>query len=93
MWKATYFSWVSFVVSVTIVASVVIVVVVVVLEFSVVVSQCMRLPLLKRRLDELLLLNYMFLHCLPLNHLPLLKARVQPHGCRVIVCHHYKTHV
>jgi hypothetical protein len=33
----------------------------------------MRLPLLNRRLDKLLLLNCLFLCCLPLNQLPLLR--------------------
>jgi hypothetical protein len=64
MLKETNFSWfwifwVSFATGVVVVV--------------VVVSQCMRLPLLKRRLDEFLLLNCLLLHCLPLNQLPLLR--------------------
>jgi hypothetical protein len=68
-------SWVSFVVGVVIASVVVVIVVVAVtaLELLVVVFQCMRLPLLKRRLDELLLFNCMPLRCLPLNQLPMLR--------------------
>lgn len=73
-------SWVSFhadvvvgggvsviVVGVNVVVMVVVVVAIVALEFLVVVFQCMRLPLLKKRLDKLLLLNYLLLCCLLLN--------------------------
>ncbi len=64
-------SWDSFVVGVVgvIIVGVVIIVVIVdvVFELLIVVFQCMRLPLLKKRLDELLLLNCLLLHCLPLN--------------------------
>jgi hypothetical protein len=72
-------SWVSFVVGVVVVivatsgviivvgVAMVVVVVVVVIELSILVSQCMRLPLLKRRLYELLLFNSLLLRCLPLN--------------------------
>ncbi len=74
-------SWVSFhagvvvvgvsviVVSVYVVVVVVVVVVVAItiLEFLVIVSQCMRLPFLKGRLDKLLLFNCLLLRCHPLN--------------------------
>ncbi len=55
------------VVGVNVVVMVVVVVDIVALEFLVVVFQCMRLPLLKGRLEELLLFNCLLMRCHPLN--------------------------